>query len=119
MYEYRGEVVKVIDGDTVDVMIDLGFEAHLKTRVRLFGLDTPEMHVAEQKARGQKAAEFVKKAIEGKPIRIQMLNKDKYGRYLAKIYYGEKQEEINKQLIERGFAQEYFGGSKTKWETSK
>jgi micrococcal nuclease len=119
-YLYTGNVTRVIDGDTIDVRVDLGFSIFTNTRFRLFGIDTPEKtsKIAEVKEIAITATNFVKNAIEGKEITIESMNKDKYGRWLAKIHYGEGPT-INEQLVALGLAKAYFGDSKTnlKWES--
>lgn len=113
MYEYYARVVEVIDGDTVDVAIDLGFSIQHIVRLRLYGINTPEIRTRdlEEKALGIKATNRVVELVEGKIIRVSThKTSDKYGRYLADIYIDDIC--INKLLLDEGLAEEYYGGKK-------
>jgi micrococcal nuclease len=110
VYYYKGQVLKVVDGDTVDVDIDLGFDVHFKTRLRLYGVNTPELSSKnpDERKKADDAKNFLKELIEGKEIEIQSFKQEKYGRYLAKIFINNV--DVNQKLIEEGFAVPYFGG---------
>ena len=116
MYEYNCEVTKIIDGDTLDVDIDLGFSTKLtKQRIRMLGIDTPESRTRnkEEKVRGL----LSKKALMdmcpiGSNIRLVSHGKGKFGRILGEIFTPEGEVSINKQMCEEGFAVEYYGGNK-------
>ena len=110
--EYTATVLKVIDGDTIDVMIDLGFKTFRKERIRLDGVDTPETRTRdlEEKKKGLEAKNWVKSMIEGKEVIIISTKQGKFGRYLAKVYIDDLC--INEELIKRGMAKEYFGGKR-------
>jgi len=127
MYEYRCKVIKVIDGDTVDVDIDLGFGLTLKDeRVRIMGIDTPESRTRDkvEKLFGLKSKARLKELIGGKsgPILKTQINKDgedmkgKYGRILGDFnVYDHKTDSwrmVTELLVEEGHAVAYFGGSK-------
>ena len=90
MYEYKCEVTRVVDGDTVDCVLDLGFSILHKCRVRLYGIDTPESRTRDldEKARGKLAAKFLQDSIDsGKDIVLRSELKDskgKYGRVLGR-----------------------------------
>ena len=134
MYEYKCTVDRVVDGDTIDVTLDLGFSVLYKTRVRLFGIDTPESRTRnkDEKARGKMSAAFLKMAVEGADtvvIRTKLRDsKGKFGRVLGEIFVspdavGHEISEnvdrssdglvsINDILIEEGHAYEYDGGKK-------
>ena len=93
MYTYNAELIEVIDGDTVDLKVDLGFDTSIAIRVRLSGIDTPEIRTTNlaEKERGLKAKDFVKEMFvkyENKCI-IQTTKdkKEKYGRYLATVLF--------------------------------
>tara|TARA_R110002020_G_scaffold181591_1_gene376670 strand:- start:77 stop:442 length:366 start_codon:yes stop_codon:yes gene_type:complete len=114
-FYYNCTLVRVIDGDTIDVNLDLGFDVILaKQRVRLAGIDTPESRTRNlaEKALGLKAKD---RLIElcGEKLQVQSLGKGKYGRILGIPYTREKQD-ICKLLIEEGHAVEYWGGKKIK-----
>ncbi|WRM43407.1 cold shock protein [Staphylococcus phage LY01] len=83
LYIFKAKCEKVVDGDTIDVIIDFGFDVSAKRRVRILDVDTPE--------RGQEnfkeATEFVKERVEGKELLMQTYKSDAFGRYLAKIWY--------------------------------
>ncbi len=91
MYEYNCTVERVVDGDTIDVVLDLGFDILYKSRVRLFGIDTPESRTRDldEKARGKMAGTFLENAINnGKKVVIQTKLKDsrgKFGRVLGSV----------------------------------
>jgi|TARA_R100001086_G_scaffold148975_2_gene78933 micrococcal nuclease len=114
-YYYNCKLDRVIDGDTIDVDIDLGFNVVLvKQRVRLAGIDTPESRTRNltEKALGLKAKE---RLIElcGAELQLKSLGKDKYGRILG-VPHTTDAEDICKILIKEGHAVEYWGGTKTK-----
>ena len=114
MYEYRCEVVHIVDGDTIDVDIDLGFGVWMrKERIRLYGIDTPESRTRnlQEKALGLKAKDRLIELCVG-AFKVQSLGKGKYGRILG-IPYDENSKSICQILIEEGHAVEYWGGTKT------
>ncbi len=128
-YWYTGKVLKVIDGDTFDVMIDLGFDIHFKARVRLYGVNTPESRTkdAAEKEMGLKAKSFTQDWLSNHStvlIKTVIDKNEKYGRVLAEIYSSADVTSpttacLNKDIIEAGFAREYFGiGDKT-WSEFK
>jgi micrococcal nuclease len=116
MYEYSCKVKKVVDGDTIDVVLDLGFDILHKSRVRLYGIDTPESRTRnlDEKARGKMAGAFLKDAIEkGEKVVIQTKLKDsrgKFGRVLGDVIVDGVN--INKALVENNYAVAYHGQSK-------
>ena len=118
MYEYAiKEVVKVVDGDTIDIVIDLGFNLSKKERVRLAGIDSPESRTKdlEEKELGLESKEFLKRRLEdGKAsgLRVKTEKDGKYGRMLGWIYCGDTN--INTEMVDRGYAWFYSGGSKKK-----
>ena len=110
LYFYNAVVDRVVDGDTIDVTIDLGFNVWIKERLRLYGLNTPETRTkdAEEKERGLKAKRYVENQVnsnQGK-IQIQSLGRGKYGRVLAEIWVGTTN--INELLISNGHAEIYM-----------
>ncbi len=112
---YNAELERVVDGDTIDITIDLGFNVKLhKQRCRLAGIDTPESRTKDlaEKVLGKKASARLKELC-GKKLKIKSLGKGKYGRILA-IPYTEDGQDICKILIEEGHAVEYHGGTKIK-----
>jgi len=113
-YKYSALVVKVIDGDTIDCVVDLGFNTSTKERFRLYGVDTPEKNSnkLELKDLSNRATQFVVDTIGNKEVFIDSMGKDKYGRWLAKIYLDIEQPSINEQLISSGLAKSYFGENK-------
>ena len=114
-FVYNAILERVVDGDTIDVTLDLGFNVKLhKQRCRLAGIDTPESRTRDlaEKALGKKASARLSELC-GEKLRIKSLGKGKYGRILA-IPYTEDGEDICKILIKEGHAVEYWGGKKTK-----
>lgn len=112
-YTYSAIITNVIDGDTVDATVDLGFSVLTKIRFRLYGIDTPEKtsSIPEIKLLAFTATKWLTDTIDNKSVTIQSVAKDKYGRWLAKIHLGNQL--INEQLITLGYAKEYLGDSKT------
>ena len=114
MYEYKATIVKVVDGDTVDVDIDLGFDTWLHNqRIRLYGIDTPECRTRnkQEKAHGLLAKKYVQETlIVGEVYALRTKEKGKFGRYLGEIKVGRTT--INKLLIKEGLAVAYTGQSK-------
>lgn len=115
MYEYNCKIVNVVDGDTVDVDIDLGFNTwRINERVRLYGVDTPECRSrdAEEKAAGLLAKKFVGETLHvGETYKITTKEKDKYGRYLGLIKISGDLT-INVALVTERLAVPYKGQSK-------
>tara|TARA_R100001369_G_scaffold20786_1_gene38160 strand:+ start:64 stop:486 length:423 start_codon:yes stop_codon:yes gene_type:complete len=116
MYEYGCKITRVVDGDTVDVILDLGFSILHKCRVRLYGIDTPESRTRDkdEKVRGKLASKFLQDAIDnGKKVVLRSKLKDskgKYGRVLGEIVVDNIN--INASMIENYLAVAYFGQSK-------
>jgi micrococcal nuclease len=108
MYEYYTKIDKVIDGDTVDVFIDLGFSVWHKERIRLSGIDTAEKNTPLGKA----LKTFLIANLEGKMVRLQVSKPDKYGRYLGTVFLKDSTVSINDQLIKANLAKSYSGDSK-------
>jgi micrococcal nuclease len=116
MYEYAiKEVVKVVDGDTIDVLIDLGFNLTKKERIRLAGIDTPESRTRnlEEKKMGLEAKEYLQNKLDNcKNLRVKTEKDGKYGRMLGWIHGND--ENINNIMVTEGYAWEYDGGTKEK-----
>jgi micrococcal nuclease len=121
MYDYQCTIVRVVDGDTVDVDIDLGFDTWRRgERIRLYGIDTPECRTrdAEEKAAGFLAKEFVEDALHvGGTYRLQTKEKGKFGRYLGTIYLTDDTS-INAALVTEHLAVPYHGQSKEEIESA-
>ena len=124
-YNFRvTEINRVLDGDTIDVTIDLGFDLFKKERVRIAGVDTPEKRTRdlEEKALGLDATEWMKKHLEDTiagdeelTIRTELVGgMGKYGRLLGWLYIGEDLISLNELMIDEGYAWEYDGGTKQK-----
>lgn len=121
MYEYFvREIKSVVDGDTIDVVLDLGFNILYEQRVRLAGIDTPESRTTDkaEKALGLEAKDYLKKKLAGAKtvvIRTEKLDSsEKYGRILGWIYVDGSGESINNQMINDGYAWGYLGETKIK-----
>jgi len=118
MYEYKvKEVVKVVDGDTIDVIIDLGFDLSKKERVRLAGIDTPESRTRDldEKKLGLEAKEYLSTNLSNaKQLMISTEKDGKYGRMLGTIHINDDIVSMNQQMIDKGYAWEYDGGTKEK-----
>ena len=105
MYRYHAELVRVIDGDTVDLFVDLGFHAHVQIRCRLAGINTPELH-GDAKAAGEAAAQRLLALLNLNPFTVETRKTGKFGRWLATLYDQEGRS-INQQLIDEGHAVPY------------
>ena len=121
MYEYRvKKLINVIDGDTIDVDIDLGFDISLLRRVRMAGIDTPESRTTDkaEKVLGLESKEYLKKIMkDSKSIVIKTElpdSSEKYGRILGWVYLDGATKSINEQMIEDGYAWSYMGETKVK-----
>jgi len=122
MFDYKCKVQRVVDGDTIDVNIDLGFDISHSARVRMMGIDTPESRTRnlEEKALGLASKARLKELLKGNKITIETTKegKGKFGRILATVWAIDKEGSrinCNTQLIEEGHARPYFGGSKVPW----
>ena len=122
-YNFRClEINRVVDGDTIDVTIDLGFDLYKKERVRVAGVDTPEKRTRnlEEKALGIDATNWLKEKLESAVagdydlvIRTELDGGvGKYGRLLGWLYIGDSDVSLNEQMIKEGYAHEYDGGTK-------
>jgi len=126
MYEYHAIVDRVVDGDTIDVTIDLGFHAHIKTRVRMEGMNAPESRTRnlEEKKRGLAAKARLQEILEynNNHCILKVSGLGKYGRALATVFVNNLSPvstdssitlvDVNKQLIKEGHAVEYDGGKR-------
>jgi micrococcal nuclease len=121
MYEYYVKKVEnVVDGDTIDVIIDLGFDILFASRVRLAGIDTPESRTKDlkEKALGLESKEYLKKALkDAKSVVIKtekMDSSEKYGRILGWVYINGDTVSLNDMMINDGYAWGYLGDTKVK-----
>jgi micrococcal nuclease len=121
MYEYYvRKVENVVDGDTIDVLIDLGFDILFQSRVRLAGIDTPESRTKDlkEKALGLESKEYLKKYLkDAKSVIIKtekMDSSEKYGRILGWVYVNGDTESLNDKMINDGYAWGYLGDTKVK-----
>ena len=124
-YNFRvTEINRVLDGDTIDVTIDLGFDLYKKERVRIAGVDTPEKRTRnlEEKELGIDATNWLKEKLDGAiagddelTIRTELVGGvGKYGRLLGWLYIGDGNVSLNEKMIEEGYAWAYDGGTKQK-----
>tara|TARA_B100002019_G_scaffold234313_1_gene208495 strand:- start:232 stop:648 length:417 start_codon:yes stop_codon:yes gene_type:complete len=118
------KINRVVDGDTIDVTIDLGFDLYKKERVRIAGVDTPEKRTRdlEEKELGIDATNWLKEKLDGAisgdddlVIRTELVGGvGKYGRLLGWLYIGDSNLSLNEMMIEQGYAWAYDGGTKQK-----
>ena len=120
-YIYRiREIHKVVDGDTIDADIDLGFDISLTKRIRLAGIDTPESRTtdANEKKLGLESKDWLKNRLQfAKDIIIRTELPDsteKYGRIIGHLFINGEEVSVNNQMISEGYAWEYDGGTKKK-----
>ena len=120
MYEYKCKVKRVVDGDTMDVILDLGFDVHHAVRVRLAGIDTPESRTRDldEKARGKLSKAFLKESIKGKKIVLKTKIKNakgKFGRVIAEVWAEFEKgslRNINELMIKECYAVKYNAENK-------
>jgi len=118
MYEYDAEIIRVIDGDTLVALIDVGFHTHVKSTLRLYGINTPEKRTKdlEEKKKGIAATDRVMDLLKqcNNKVRIKSHGLGKFGRCLAEVQLSVKDNPINlnRTLIAEGHAEDYFGGSR-------
>lgn len=111
MYKYKAKVERIVDGDTIDVTIDLGFKITTHQRIRLKGINTPETYnvkaTSEEYKKGKIAKEFVEQRIAGNNHEIIVdTDKDtgKYGRYIGVIWLADSETSLNDELVNKGYA---------------
>lgn len=125
MYTYKGKLKKVVDGDTVDLYIDLGFDVHYFSRVRLAGINTPESRTRnlEEKKLGLAAKEYVEQWFEKNGneciIHTTKEQKGKYGRVLGSISDIKEESILNNELVDIGLARLYDGQGDKTWSEFK
>ena len=118
MYEYRCKVTRVVDGDTVDVVLDLGFSIDYRDRVRLMGIDTPESRTRnlKEKALGLASKARLKELCTQHKgnlvLRTSKEGKGKFGRILGSLFPSGSDVSLNDMLVTEGHARPYYGGSK-------
>ena len=115
MYRYNVTVTRVVDGDTVDVDIDLGFGmTYKKQRVRMMGIDTPESRTRdlEEKFYGKQSKYFLQDLLKDQKIQLVSHDKGKFGRILGELFIEGNELSINQQMIDNYHAVPYFGQSK-------
>lgn len=106
LYTYKATCTNVVDGDTLDILLDYGFDTYAKRRVRLLGVDTPERGQENYK----EATDFTKTCVEGKKIYVQTYKSDVFGRYLANVWYENGKYCLNDELRNAGLLK-----PKSKW----
>ena len=116
MFEYNATVTRVVDGDTIDAIVDLGFSTFKKVRIRMHGINAPESRTRD--------LEEKKKGLAAKARLVEMLEENKnefilvshgvvkFGRCLGEIFLNKKENSVNKQLIWEGHGTEYYGGKR-------
>ena len=120
MYEYKVKVVEVIDGDTIDAVIDLGFDIFTNKRIRLAGIDCPESRTTDlhEKKLGTEAKVYLRELLgNATNVVVKTMATDtyeKYGRVLGRVYIGSSPISVNEMMISKGYAWSYDGGAKVK-----
>jgi len=128
MYVYKAKLDRIIDGDTVDAVIDLGFDVSVHKRIRLAGIDTPESRTRdlEEKERGLASKARLEEMLEGGEFILESNEVGKYGRVLGTLFVEKETDDnltaepqimkvnINETLVREGYAVEYWGGKKKK-----
>lgn len=113
MYEYKAQVVRVIDGDTLEMDVDLGFHTKMRHRFRLLGVDTPELNskVASERETALKAKAFTEQAVNGTTVVIRTEKADSFGRWLATVIYkvDGADKNLSEELLKNGLAVVFKG----------
>jgi len=114
MYVYKAKLDRVVDGDTVDASIDLGFDISIQKRIRLAGIDTPETRTRnkEEKVKGLASKSRLIELLKNGSFVLKSKEVGKYGRVLGTLHVDDIN--INETLVKEGFAVEYWGGKKNK-----
>lgn len=115
MYTYSVKVTRIVDGDTVDVDIDLGFGmSYRKQRVRMMGIDTPESRTRnlEEKFYGKASKAHLVEKLKDQKVKLVSHDKGKFGRILGELFIGDNPVSVNQQMIDEFHAVPYFGQSK-------
>ena len=116
MYTYKAKVTRVVDGDTVDALIDLGFDTHVKKRIRLYGMDAWESRTRnkEEKVKGLAAKARLKEIIKetNNEFILVSYGVGKFGRCLGELFLTMDSDSINNQLVSEGHAKKYYGGKR-------
>ena len=116
MYTYKAKVTRVVDGDTVDALIDLGFDTHVKKRIRLYGMDAWESRTRnkEEKVKGLAAKARLKEILKetNNEFILVSYGVGKFGRCLGELFQTADSDSINNQLISEGHAKKYYGGKR-------
>ena len=112
-YTYSANITNIVDGDTIDATVDLGFCLYAHMRFRLNGIDTYETNSSDpvKKALGLQGKQYISDRILNKEVVLKTYKQDKYGRYLCDVYLLDTN--INLEMIEKGLAVGYTGGTKT------
>ena len=116
-YIYKIKVTRVVDGDTIDAEIDLGFDLKLNKRIRLYGINTPETRTRdkEEKKRGLAAKKFLQQIVDEQEgiLFLKSLDQGKFGRCIGVLFERDFDDQsINDVLVQEGHAVEYFGGKR-------
>ena len=116
MFEYSAKVLRVVDGDTIDAWVDLGFDTWKKVRIRMHGINAPESRTRdlEEKKLGLAAKSRLIEMLEENENKFILISHGvgKFGRCLGEIFLEKGQNSVNKQLIWEGHGTEYFGGKR-------
>tara|TARA_Y100000004_G_C8683543_1_gene314389 strand:+ start:37 stop:387 length:351 start_codon:yes stop_codon:yes gene_type:complete len=116
MFEYNATVVKVVDGDTIDAMVDLGFGTWKKVRIRMYGINAPESRTRdlEEKKKGLAAKSRLVELLEEVDNKFILVSHGvgKFGRCLGEIFLDKNSDSVNNLLISEGHGTEYYGGKR-------
>jgi micrococcal nuclease len=112
MFKYHATVVRVVDGDTIDALVDLGFSTFKKVRIRMMGINAPESRTRdlEEKAKGLEAKKRLEELLDSGKFILESFGVGKFGRCLGILWVDEVN--VNKTLVNEGYANEYYGGKR-------
>jgi len=120
LYKYKAKCTRIIDGDTVELSIDLGFDITVNINTRLAGIDTPEIRTKNEleKKAGNKVKDILSSLLIGKELLVKTYkDSDKYGRYICDIFVDNMN--VNEFLVNMGYAFSYNGGARESWTDDK
>ena len=114
MYKYNAKVSRVVDGDTVDALVDLGFDTWKHVRIRMMGLNAPESRTRdlEEKFYGKASKAHLQSILAEGDIELQSHGKGKFGRILGELFVGSSSYSVNQQMIDEYHAVPYLGQNK-------
>lgn len=109
MYTYKAKITEVYDGDTVTALVDLGFRISFEIKIRLLGIDTPELR-GEERPQGLAARDRLRELVLGKEIilKTEKDKQEKFGRWLGELFFPDDDQSVNQRMLQEGFGKKYM-----------